>query len=207
MRFFKRGPVEVIRKLYDIRDTLPTDVDIQLTASAEVRALRPWEEFDEGIIRWQLRAFVAAAGALFGGIQIAINGSGPNFTTADAVPRGSLLIIDEIKNAAANAIRLYIGANSTGLISSTPADYTDARWGPRTAIPPVLAVSGTNGAISGDEINYVGAGERWQKAGLFVAITQQAATPLSGDQTLTIFTNAVNQDLDSRISGRIVLPR
>lgn len=182
MRFFKRGPITVVKTGLDVRDSLITDTDEKLQVGYEARAIRPWEEFDEGIIRWTIRAFVAASIGNFGGIQLTVNGSGPNFTAADAVPRGSLFLVDEVKNTSVNPVRLHIGALTTGLISAVPADYTDARWGPRQAIPPVRAVSGVVAAVSGEEINYVSSTERWQREGLFIAIAQQIGEPLGTDQ-------------------------
>jgi hypothetical protein len=208
VRFFKRGPITVVRTGLDVRDALITDTEDKLQVGYEARALRPWEEFDESILRWSLRAVVGPGGAgTFGGVMIAINGSGANFVAADPVPRGSLIVIDEVNNLTANAVQLMIGAASTSLTSAVPADFTDARWGPKTAIPPVRAVSGTPAAITGDEIDAVLNPQRYQKEGFFIGITEQVAEPLGGDQCLTIFSNTANVQFNVRVKGRIVLPR
>lgn len=207
MRFFNKSPLEVARRFFDIRDRLATDVDDNVQLGFELRAVRPWEEFPGAIIRWSLTLARAADAANFGGLQITVNGSPPNFTAADPVPPGTLLSIDEILNLGANAVRLMIGAAATGLISAVPADYVDARWGPRQAIPPIRAVQGVAGARTGDDIGAVLSLQRYQYEGLFIAESLKAAEPLASDHTLTIWTNAINQAMDLYVRGRIILPR
>jgi len=208
-RFFKRGPLDVVRGLLDVREQLPTEMVREIQLSAEIRALRVWEEFSEGIIRWSILGNQGAVAAQNSGLMIAVNGAGPNFPTAAgvAVPPGTLFTIDEVKNFSAGAVRICIGSSAGGLISAVPADYTDARWGPSTGVPPIRAVQGTQGGISGQEIDGVISNERLQRQGIFIGIAEQVAEPLGGNQTVTFFNVAVNQAQDIRVQGRIILPR
>jgi hypothetical protein len=207
-RFFKRGPVDVVRRLLDIRDRLPTDFVPDVALSVEMRALRSWEEFDEGIIRWCLTAFIAAVAGNLGAVMLTVNGAGPNFTAADAVPKGTIFTVDEIMNVSAGqSIRCRIGSLQTGLISVAPADYTDARWGPGLAIPPIRAVTGSNATASGEEIEHILALQRIQRDGIFIGQAEQAAEPLGGNNTLTCWGVTANTGVDVRIFGRIILPR
>ena len=208
-RFFKRGPLDVVRGLLDVREALPTEMIREVQLSAEIRALRVFEEFAEGIIRWAIIGNQGAVAAQNSGLMICLNGAGNNFPPASgvAVPPGTIFTIDEVKNFSAGAVRLMIGASTGGLISAVPADYTDARWGPSTGVPPIRAVQGTQGGISGQEIDGVASNERLQRDGIFIGIAEQVAEPLGGNQTLTLFNVAVNQAQDIRVQGRIILPR
>jgi len=208
-RFFKRGPLEVYKSLLDIRDKLPTDALLELQPSLELRAIRPWEEYLEGIIRWSIRLSIAAPGAgLNNGLMIACNGAGNNFPVAagQAVPVGTLISIDEYICFGQN-VTCCIGSSAGGLISAVPADYCDGRWGPAAGVPPVRAVSGSQGGVSGQQIDSAVSNQRVIRPGLFIGIAEQVAEPLGGNQTLTIFTVTANTALDILVVGRIVLPR
>jgi hypothetical protein len=206
-RFFKRGCIEVYRNLLDIRAQLPTDAQLEIQPSLELRAIRVWEEFSENIIRWSMSVVSAAVAAQNSALMITVNGAGNNFTADVAVPPGTVFTIDEIKNFSATTLQGTIGSATAGATSAVAPDYSDGRWGSRIARPPIRAVTYSRGGIDGDVIEGLSVAERLQRAGIFIGIAQQLAEPLNTDQTFTLYGVTVNTAVDVRVQGRVILPR
>ena len=200
--------MEVVRKLLDVRDSMITDSEQQLGVSVEARAIRTWEEFDEGIIRWAATIIQGAVIGEFSGAITTVNGAGDNFVAADRVPRGTVLTLDEIFNGSATSIDVRIGANVTGLVTDLAAEYTDARWGPRGALPPVRIKTGSNAVRTGDVIDLLINGTRVQRGGIFTCQALQLAEPLGNNQDVTIWGTTANLAISNVVlQGRVILPR
>jgi hypothetical protein len=208
VRFFKRGPIEVVRHLLDVRDRLPTDAGDSVGISAELRAIRPWEEFDEGILRFSFRITQAAVAGQNGGIQLWLNGWHTTAGSYGVVPRGTLWILDELENGSVG-VRFLVNrtAAATGLINGGDlCEYGDTRWGGINPVSPLNVNTGSNAAVFGDSINEVSAGQRLSKEGIFIS----EATPgdqLGNDHALTIWGDTVNVALVAILSGRVIFPR
>lgn len=192
------------RNLRFVGTPLPTELTDTIQLVHEMRAIRPWEEFDEKIIRWSLLVNVVAGGAgIFSGGMITLE----PITRNGPITPGTLIQIDEVHNLTGTLLFLSIGSAAAGLISVTPADFTDARWGPQTAIPPVRAVTGGNAAISGQEIRRVIGNERLVSPGMFIGQALNVLEPLGSDQTLTIWSSIANILMTVMVQGKIMLGR
>ena len=139
VRFLKRGPSEVIRRLLDVREQLPTNAGDTVQPVAETRAVRYWEEFDEGIVRWSLYAVQALVAGQFAGLDIT------GFAVNIPPPPGSLWTIDEVHNHSSMRVAFGVGSGHSPTNPQIPRNL-DRRWGPRLVSVPLNATSGAAAA-------------------------------------------------------------
>lgn len=196
-RFFRFGPGGVLRRLLDAREGLPTDYLDQVQPSAEVRALRPWEDFDERIHRWWIAVSVAAVAGEFSGVV---------FAPGSAMQRGSIWTVDGLDVSTPNAnppgATVTVGATPAGFAAG-PVKYADNRWGPVAAgVGPPLDVSfGTDPATTGSGCWF-----------LEPPLSRCAVASWPGwvstevGQNLAVWGNTVLQLLRVSAWGRIIVP-
>lgn len=198
-RFLKRAPMELIRRLLDVREQLPTDLEAKVQLVAEARALRFWEQFDERVIRWSLNfARVADPVAFVGGL---IQG----FTIAN-VPTGSLWLVERVRNHAPNILNVHIdtapGLGSNNLQVS--ARYLDRREGPTDAPVPLACFTSSSGlAPTGNLVAAVDPGEEHYLGYVGISTAQN----VSGNEpnTIALATRAVNLPFDATVSGYVIM--
>ncbi len=149
MRFFRRSATETLRRFLDIRDQLPTDAELIVRPSFELRALRPWEEFDEGVIRWWgFYQAVAIVGQLS---SVLINPRRNTVGLGALPPAGTLITLDFAENhsAAPNVVQLIAGPNNQVGPGFSAIVYQDTRHGPVASVGPVSVVVGQANAGGG----------------------------------------------------------
>lgn len=204
MRFFRYGPANVIKRQLDVRDSLPSDTEDKVTPTMEVRAIREFEEFDEGITRWMIALLVGAVAGEFGVIALAPPDFIPVAAPGGALGKGSIVIVDSVLNT--SGITVDIGITTLAVAQATLAGISnitanaDSRGGPASAsVPGVNWMAGTDPAgLSGSDS--VTAGTR--HPGPAIAILH------AGSAHVISFTGAVaNTAVGLRIRGRTWRPK
>lgn len=193
------GPADVVRRLLDLKSNDRPEVasDVVMPV-AEVRALRYFEEFDEGVIRWIADAEIAAQVGTFSGLRISgivgLRGS-------------SIYTVDLVKNISAQEATIRINGGVVVNLGTQTVLYEDERWS--TAAPPpldVIQISQT--PITATRIWRLLAGESIDAVYVSKAISSAvgAGAPLSGT-TFEVFGDTVNTALRIMIRGRIIQPQ
>lgn len=148
---FRAGPSQVVRAVFDIRDTMPFGIRPDFQPVAEARAIRPWEEFDETIQRWGVDVTIAAVAGEFGTLAVIPPDPAGGFPLAE----GTISVIDRIV-VTSNA-RLTIGttadfaAAGLGVVASPRS--LDSRWGLNQV--PLNVASGTHVAQVGTQCGVI----------------------------------------------------
>lgn len=149
----------------------------------ELRALRPWEEFDEGIIRFSRVYTVPLVAAQFSALQ---------FTLTD--PGVFVVVIDSVMvfTAGEGLLRL----NAAPVVGAAAVlGPSDQRWGPDIAGIPLQPTQGNAAAITGTSV-----------ALCPLNVPREVTEILRvGGQNLTIWQRTLAADLNVEVQGRIIL--
>ncbi|SRR6266540_379982 len=200
MRFFRRSATETLRRFLDIRDQLPTDAELIVRPSFELRALRFWEEFDEGTIRWW--GFYQA-GAIVGQLSSVLINPRRNTAGLGALPPpGTLITLDFAENHSTNVVQFVAGPNNQVGPSFAAMVYQDTRHGPVNAIAPTFIGVGQSGAGGG----IVG---RLNSVDTVTARLENIGwVSLTGDgDPLELRGTVLNTTVSCSLRGRIIPPR
>lgn len=184
------GPRQVVSELLGAKTRMFTAGRRLVQPTADVRALRPWEEFDELISRWWIAISQAAVPGEFSGIVFS-----PNV----AMPATTLWTIEWISANNINAL-VTIGATPGGFTGG-PTKFADAR-------------AGTPVAGSGTQVD-VAFGSDPATSGITLWVLQQAQTLIGphlwpgyvsrgGGPNVGIWGGAVNTQLTVAAGGRII---
>lgn len=154
------GPADIIRRLFDLKgDDRPQQISPVIHGVAEMRAVRPWEFFDEGIRRWSLAVTVGPGGAgTFAVVQV-----GP-FLGA-TLPKGNLYVVTAIQatvglqgaKVAGDVVECRRGATTEAGLAD--ARSMDSRIGIATVSVGDFCRSGTPAAVTGTPLHWLTAGQ------------------------------------------------
>jgi hypothetical protein len=139
----RTGPADVVRRLLALNaNDRPALSSPLVTPTAEVRASRPEEFFDEGILRWiyhENRAAQAGAssGHIIQGFRLAV------------APKGSLIVIEEVANYSASNVFVTVQLDTTVNAVLQAAKALDRRWMAAAVDPGVTAFTGERAAAGG----------------------------------------------------------
>jgi len=146
MRVRAFGLPDVVRRLFRLSESAPSELNDTIQAIVEARAIRPWELFDEGIISFQLLRTQPAVVAEFSLIGL----------TGFNNPGQWLVVVEEIR---------AIIANQDVRLSAVPVVFNagvvvrprllDARFGSATVDAPPIFSSGSNAALPGTQVDIV----------------------------------------------------
>jgi len=203
VRFFKRGPIEVLRRLLDVRDQLPTNAVDTVQPVAEVRALRVWESFDEQIIEWSLRATTGVVAGRFSGLTLSLAAPG----TPATLPASSLLVIDWMRsNVAGNTIGANVSAIPVGNAEAGTITemHRDSRAGllPTAQVEPLVTLNLSLAAALPNQV--------WQATSALQEIRIAAVIAALTTGVLGAFNaygNTAATAIDVTLDGKIVIPR
>jgi hypothetical protein len=187
---------------------LPTSINDRVQLVAEARAIRHWEEFDEGILRWSARGNAAAVAAQFGVFALTTSAAG----SADC-PRGTIITLDHAySEVAAVQTRFGWADLATITVAGNPTvGMKDRRNRSFLANSlPLAFVQGTQvGAVTmNDRIVFQALGSDTDNNPEAWGYTQTPTGPAGGaGEVLAFVTNVVNTALTVRCSGRIIFPK
>lgn len=201
MRFNRS--LDVVRQLLGLQQTLPTETEEKLRVTMEARAVRPWEEFDEGIIGWWQHVLQPAVVGQFSGVFLGV-GSEAGLSPA---PRTRIVVLDSVAvddNAADYQIRRSEGT-TLGAGATLNAVPTDSRWGgSAVALQSVFLGRGSGAALDGALVEIFGNGAS------ALPRTPLASLPLivhGGDAPqplILVYKATVNTALSVTLRGRLV---
>lgn len=198
-RQFRWGPRQVINDLLNVRDALFTRVLDEVQPTADVRALRPWEEYQEQVLRWWVAVQVAAVAGQFSALQI----GGLDGIT---LPNGSLWTLDYYN--VTGSVNLRQGASAAGIVTQPPGPFwQDMRLGPNASPVPIVLRTGSNAASTGVLLDDIANQIARQDVG-FVSVNGAGVIPGPGvpaTENLTFWTNAVNTSMVVMLRGRIIV--
>jgi hypothetical protein len=188
----------VIRRLFGLRQTSPVDVEDSYRGVAEVRAVRVWEEFDEGILAWVAFATRAAVVGEFS--VIALSG----FSSAAIGGRWINQLDMVIPEPGTNTIEVRLVdvalvLNNGG--TATPR-YVDPRHGTASvpAIPAIL--TGSQVALVGTAIGRLASTTLLQLP-IFPLI--QTVGQIPGVSNIIAFASlAANAPITVQMRGRLI---
>jgi len=203
VRFFRHGTNELVKSVLDVRDNGLTDTDTKVQPVVEVRALRPWEDFDEGIVRFGSRFVVGAIAAEFSAIAFGPPEVGG---LSQASPKGTIICIDRIFTRARAVGCLVPRATVVGTYTETSpiVSVRDTRWGPGGAIAPNQDLKIFVGS---DPVGFAAVSQTGDD---FEAATQydNIGIVLGGKDTAWVVQGTVvNTQLEISFSGRIWRPK
>lgn len=174
----------VAQRFLGLRSAPATEVDHTPHLMTELRSVRPWEEFDEGIIRFSRVYTVPLVAAQFSALQLAVPSD----------PGIFIVILDTVLifTAGEGLLRL----NATAVVGAASVlGPSDQRWGPDIAAIPIQPTQGNAAAITGTSI-----------ALCPLNVPRQLGLILRpGGQNLTIWQRTLAADLNVEISGRLIL--
>lgn len=150
----------------------------------EARALRIWEDFDEGILLWSFWTTSGAVVAQFSFVQIALGAAPPGtLYTVDSIATD---VVADVRTASAPIARV-------GIVR--PAD---TRWSPGTgALPPnPEAAIGSNAVVTGGQFSRV------IVPGL--ETTRYISDGLRAADNLTVWGTVLNAALTIALTGRLI---
>ncbi len=184
----KQGAPQVVRRLLGIiGGTFNIGRDV-VQPVCEVRSLRPWEEFDEGVIGYSVVLFRAAVVGAF---------SGGAFSLAAGLPPGSFYTIDHVDNRSAMTVELRKGATLIGFANASP-QYTDERFTALTASPPLVVINGDSpapGGVAFDQLSTTVVKDRLRVVG----------NQLTPGTNISIVGATANTAFQAVVHGRIIL--
>lgn len=187
------GPGRVVgANLAPQRGEYPDQLSRVFVPTLEARAIRFWEDFSEGIMRWSCAGFAAAVAAQFSGFNVSL-------ALGAGIPAGAIFAIDEVENRTGITVRARLG--SPGLIPSANevCVYTDGRWAPGNAPPPgMLVQEGAAPAEPGQSFKELTGGILYHN----VYVGQAGQTDL-----LVFVGTVVNTAVAVAMSGRVIFPR
>lgn len=187
----KQGPPGVIRRLLGIiGGTFDRGAD-HVQPVAEIRAVRIWEDFDEGIIRFGVNVAQAAVVGQNSMVSVTLD--------LAVVPSGTIYVIEEVDNRSAMTITARVGTVITP-VATVAGVFGDQRMGPAAAPPPIVFTAGSNAAPGGSIFTALSAAVI--KHDLFIGTGTLAFT-----QAFSIVGETQNTALGVTLRGRIILPR
>lgn len=193
--------IRVVERVLGLTGTpLPTELVPGIQLSTEMRALRHFEEYDEGLIRWWgFFQQIAIAGQLS---TIQFN---PSSIVLDSKLRGAILTVDRIKPRSTPAVALSLAAGDGAPVGAAfaAASYRDTRWGPaQAAALAVQAAEGqavASGAIVDSLADSVVHETDWT--------SKLNVTGFIEGDSLSVRSQAVNTPIACHASGRVWLPK
>lgn len=207
--------IAVSRRLLNLVGTpLPTEIEERAQLVLEMRARRAWEEFDERVIRWNLRF---SHGPFAG--QVSYCAFRTSVEGASDCPRGTIFQLDGVVTEGANQVEFGVADNSTlalGNLTSPASVFKDMREaGFQSAPLPLLAQQGSTAAAvtaTLQKVLPVASAPAYPIAGQDECASEWGwiFTPRPGTtagDVLFVRGTAVNQALIGRAWGRIILPR
>lgn len=195
VRIQRQGNAEILRDIFGLKEvTFLDEVKRYVLPVAEIRAVRFWEEFKEGIMRWSLRAFQAAVVAEFSGVSV-------GFATGSPPPQGSIYVVDEIVNQSGQTIDIRRGT-VINPVAAAVSVYSDSRWAPFNVQPPIVATQGSSAAPGGTLMDQMQTGTI-RTGGVYVSpgFNPNVAEPLG------IFGTTLNTSFSIVVRGRLIPSR
>lgn len=207
---FRYGPRQVINQLLGVRDRLFTSVRDEVQPTAEVRAVpgRPWEDYDEQVLRWWVWVNIPAVAAQVGVLQLTgLTIAGPGIP---GVPPGSLWTIDRVRwSVGAGNIRIACqdsGAWDTPGVQPPGPFWQDQRIGPNAATVPLVLRVGADAAPGGSFVDEYPGGAQDPDLGFVGANGVGAAVPgFAAVENVNFVGAAVNVTQTVSLRGRILL--
>lgn len=192
---------EVVRRLFDLKaNDRPAFVDGVVSPVAESRAIRPWEEFFEGILRWQARITGLGVAGQFTGASIqGIAGAAGPFLE-------DVIVIRSVQNDSGNPMRVFVGAGGLGgAATQFFAAPMDRRWRfPFATVSPIAAFYkvGAGGVYTGTlNIGFVPANSVRD----FWYVNTDPTAQLTAETTVfEVVSAAFNVAIDTTITGYII---
>lgn len=185
----------VTQGLLGLQAEMPTDVEAAIRVVAEARAIRFWEEFDEGIIRWMAFSAIGATVGEVGRFQI--NG----VAQASQLPTGTIWTLDRIIVSGAGAVGgAFVRINSTAEAGGLNFFYSDQRWAPIAGVAPMVGAVGTAAAGDGTTIAMVPTDGKLEDVGLIFPGIPRGDFPISIDGVVA------NAGFNVWTQGRVILP-
>ena len=210
MKFFRS--LGVVRRLLELQQTLPTESEEKVRVVAELRALRPWELFDEGIISW-ITAPLCPQGAA--GTQSGLRIWGLTRPTK----RGSLWVVSDyaVEATVTQGASVRIGNEAVTDVTAAVVRWLDGRWaGSQGTVPVPLSArcvakvppltDTTLDHWSNPANNLTG---EWQPLN-FISQTMADASGVAvasdspSTDVLTIWHNEINNSVRIRVRGFLI---
>jgi hypothetical protein len=192
VRIRATGLPDVVRRLFRLSETPPNELAEQIQATVEARAIRPWEDFDEGIVRWCITVSQPGVVAEFSLIGL----------TGFNSPGQWLVVVDRIKS--------WSGANASIRLSGVPVVFNggvisrprllDARWGSALVDAPPIFTRGSNAAQPGTAIDATIV----QQDGVQPIIIPVGLPYPGGSNILVVSSLALNTAIDVTMQGRAI---
>lgn len=196
-----KGLIRVAERLLGlVGSPLPTEIEPRIQLGLEMRALRPWEFFDENIVQFHLSITVAAGGAgRFSGLTIP-NGAGGQLT--QNLP--ALVSITRIENNGATSCDVRSIPTTIGYANNVVGGVfpRDLRHGP--------SVEMFNGMVSGGDLATASPAGSQIVAGTFTAGETKDGLELTVEQRqgstagVVIMNGTANTALAVSIDGVVI---
>lgn len=200
--FNRRGVAQVIRRILDARGSYIVEYGEKLQPVIEGRALRYWEDWDEGIYRW--RVFITRTPSA--GQRAAWTTTGFGNLGLQVPPIGSWWSVESVRNCqdptvAANKLQLYIGGNVNAGVN-VPASFLDAHFGTPTS-PMLVSIVGDFVIGTAVQVGEIPKGDQQLRQVEYVGL---GITELNGGvNAFSIAADVVDSAIRAEITGRFYL--
>lgn len=171
---------------------LPSEILERVQLGLEVRAIRSWEFFDEGINPWFIRVLSPAVAAEFSYARISPRAS-------SGAKRGDLVVVTSVLTSFGGGGVAQIRVNSGGIPDATVAPVTrDTRFSSFGTIAGIDIDTGAEAAISGTQVGLTGSQLLLPET---IVMNVSQATVVPTFPNLTIWHPTVNTAIEVAFEG------